>query len=100
MYTIFSKNKLSLLQLFFSNPNSNYYLQEIGKIFGKKGGVYQRSLNDLEQAGIITSFYRGNLRFFQVNRNYSLYNEVCNITMELAGEFKVKHTHEVQNNGT
>ena len=89
MHNLFSKNKLILLQLFYSNPNSNYYLQEIGKIIGKKGGVYQRALNDLEADGVIKSFYRGNLRFFKINREYPLYNEMRKIIIKLAGEKKV-----------
>lgn len=95
MHNLFSKNKLLLLQLFYSNPGSTYYLQEIGKFFGKKGGVYQRALNELVKDKIITSFYRGNLRFFEINREYPLYNEVKSIILKTAGEKKVKNNREI-----
>ena len=38
----FTKNKAELLGLFYSNPHAEYYLQEIGRILGKKPGVLKR----------------------------------------------------------
>ena len=95
MHNLFSKNKVLLLQLFYSNPGSTYYLQEIGKIFGKKGGVSQRALNDLVKDKIIKSFYRGNLRFFEINREYPLYNEVKTIILKTTGVKKVINNREI-----
>ena len=60
---ILSKNKADLLGLFFTNPENSFYIQEIGRILGKNPGTFQRTLNNLISEGILTSEYRGNLRF-------------------------------------
>ena len=55
MKRFLSKNQLLLLQLFYTNPEKSFYMQEIGKILGKKPGVFQRTLNSLAQEGLLKS---------------------------------------------
>ncbi len=82
---ILSKNKADLLGLFFTNPEKSFYIQEIGRIFNKKPGTFQRTLNNLISEGILTSEYKGNLRFIKVNKNYPIYNELKNIIFKTIG---------------
>jgi predicted nucleotidyltransferase len=82
---ILSKNKADLLGLFFTNPERSFYIQEIGRILGKKPGTFQRTLNNLISEGILASEYRGNLRFVRVNKNYPVYNELKNIIFKTVG---------------
>ena len=58
---LFTKNRAELLKLFFSSPDRNYYMQEIGRILGKKPGTFQRTLNKLVSEGILESEYSANL---------------------------------------
>ena len=60
--SILSKNKTKLLGLFFTNPEDSFYIQEIGRILGKKPGTFQRTLNNLISERILISEYKGNLR--------------------------------------
>ena len=88
---IFSKNKSALLKIFFTNPEQKFYIQEIGRILSKKPGEFQRELNNLEKEGILISEYSGNLRYFSVNKEYPLYDELKNIVfkqLELSGALK------------
>jgi len=82
---ILSKNKADLLSLFFTNPERSFYIQEIGRILDKKPGTFQRTLNNLISEGILTSEYKGNLRFIKVNKEYPIYNELKNIIFKTMG---------------
>ena len=76
---LLSKNKLKLLKLFYDHPTSEFYIQEIGRKLGKKPGVFQRALNNLQKDGLLLSEYRANARFFSINTHSSIYNELKSI---------------------
>ena len=76
---LLNKNQLKLLKLFFENPNGEFYIHEIGRKLGKKPGVFQRSLNNLYKDGLLLSEYKANARFFKVNRDSPIYNELKSI---------------------
>lgn len=83
--TVFTKNKTELLKLFFTSPEKSFYMQEIGRILGRKAGVFQRTLNNMAAEGILESEYRANARYFRVNKRYPLYKELKNIVSKSAG---------------
>ena len=76
---ILNKNTVRLLKLFYQNPQREFYIQEIGRKLGKKPGVFQRALNDLQKDGLLVSEYKANARFFRINKNYFIYNELKSI---------------------
>lgn len=80
-----SKNKALLLRLFYTNPDQQYFIQEIGRILAKKPGVFQRTLYDLEREGILQSEYMANARYFRANREYPLYKEYRSIVSKTIG---------------
>ena len=80
-----SRNKALLLRLFYSNPDREYFMQEIGRILDKKPGVFQRTLCDMEREGILISVYRANARYFRANKDYSLYEEYKSIIFKTVG---------------
>jgi predicted nucleotidyltransferase len=86
-----SKNEALLLRLFFTNPGAEFYIQEIGRILGKKPGVFQRTLYNLEEQGILASQYKANARYFRVNEGHPLFEEMKSIiakTVGLVGSLK------------
>jgi len=80
-----TQNRAQLLKLFFTNPERSFYMQEIGRILSKKPGNFQRSINNMEQEGILISEYRANARYFKVNKKYPLYRELKNIVFKTYG---------------
>ncbi len=82
---ILTKNKAKLLGLFFTNPEESFYIQEIGRILGKKPGTFQRTLSNLIADGILLSEYKGNLRFIKVNKKYPIYKELKSIIFKTIG---------------
>lgn len=82
---LFTKNRAELLKLFFSNPDRTFYMQEIGRILGKKPGTFQRTLNKLVSEGILESEYSANLRYFKANKSHPLFKEIKNIVFKTVG---------------
>jgi len=74
-----SKNTIKLLKLFYNHPNESFYIQQIGRLIGKKPGVFQRMLYKLEKDGILKSQFLANARFFRLNKNCPIYNELKSI---------------------
>ncbi|MFB0509315.1 MAG: nucleotidyltransferase domain-containing protein [bacterium] len=82
---ILTKNRAELLRLFLTNPDQSFYIQEIGRILGKKPGIFQRTLNSLEKEGILISEHKANVRYFKANKVYPLYKELKNIIFKTVG---------------
>jgi len=80
-----TKNRAELLKLFLTNSDRAFYMQEIGRILGKKPGVFQRTLNNLVSEGTLESEYKANARYFKVNKNYPLYKELKSIVFKTVG---------------
>jgi len=85
MKRFLSQNQLLPLRLFYTNPEKSFYMREIGRILGKKPGVFQWTLNGLVEDGLLLSEYRGHARFFQANAGYPLYPELKKIVEKTAG---------------
>ncbi len=81
----FARNEGLLLGLFFSNPNREFYIQEIGRLLGKSPGSFQRALYRLDEHGVLTSRYSANARFFRANRGHFLFEEIRNIVFKTVG---------------
>jgi len=75
----FSTNQLLLYKLFLSYPNRQFYMQEIGHILEKKPGVFQRTLNNIEDDGFVKSEFKANARFFSLNKDYLILKEITSI---------------------
>jgi predicted nucleotidyltransferase len=80
-----TKNRAELLRLFFTNPDQSFYMQEIGRILGKKPGYFQRMINNMEKDGVLISERKANARYFKVNKEYPLYEEYKNIVFKTVG---------------
>lgn len=80
-----SGNRAGLLRLFYTNPEQSFYMQEIGRILGKKPGNFQRTLNQMTKEGILISEYKANERYFRVNKDYPLYQELKSIVFKTVG---------------
>jgi len=86
---ILNKNTVRLLKLFYKHPESQFYIQQIGRLLGKKPGVFQRTLNNLYKDGLLLSEYKANARFFRINKNYYIYHELKSIIDKSAKIFLI-----------
>ena len=82
---VLTKNKAELLKIFFTNPEQSFYMQEIGRALGKKAGVFQRTLNNFVEEGVLESERRANARYFWLNKDHPLYHELKGIVFKTVG---------------
>jgi len=78
-YFITSKTKRSLLKLFLTNPERRFYTREIAKITGEPLNAVRRELSYLAKAGLIQSRKEGNLKLFEVVKEFPFYAELKTI---------------------
>jgi predicted nucleotidyltransferase len=82
MFTAYQSRILALLS---ENPQREYYLHELGRLLGKKPGVFQRGLNSLQAQGWIVSRKQGNLRLLKINNCHPLYKEIASVVRKTVG---------------
>ena len=82
---VLTTNKAEILRIFLTNPEQSFYMQEIGRALGKKPGVFQRTLNNFVEEGVLESERRANARYFWINKSYPLYQELKSIVFKTVG---------------
>lgn len=74
-----------ILNLMFSNPDKKYYLAEMAKVLGKESSAYQKYIEKMINDGILSEERIGNMRFFWLNKNYQLYEEIKTMVSKTIG---------------
>ena len=84
--TIFkSKVRKALFRLYFTNPESEYYLRELERVLGMPVAVIRKELTRLEKDGIFVSRKKANLVFYSVNKSYPLFDELKSMISKTVG---------------
>lgn len=86
---ISSKTRIKLLLKFFLNSNTTAYLRSLETEFGESSNAVRVELNRFEEAGMLTSFTKGNRKYFKANTHHPLYNEVNSILRKQLGIDKI-----------
>jgi predicted nucleotidyltransferase len=74
-----------ILKLFFKDPEKEYYFREIAKKINKEPSYCQKYLDNLVEEKILLDERRGNMRFFKLNKEHSLYEEIKSIISKTIG---------------
>ncbi len=82
---LFPGTKRKILELFFLNPDQEYYFSEVARLTGTRQGVVQRELRTLTEAGILNFERRGRQKFYSVNRNNPIFPDLRNIVFKTFG---------------
>lgn len=80
-----SKARESLFRLYFTNPDKAYYLRELERKINTPVSMIRKELTALEKEGLFTSYRKGNLRYYKLNKDYPLYAELKNIVSKTIG---------------
>ena len=80
-----SKARQRLLAYYFTNPSARLYLRELAERLGVDPANLSRELRRLEQEGIFLSEMSGRQKYFRLNRNYPLFDEVRRIVSKTIG---------------
>ena len=95
MFNFLKNGTGQLLQLFFQDPGKKFYVREISRILNKEPGQFQRILNNLVEEGLLIDEREANLRYFKLNKEYPLYDELKKIVSKTLGiEAKLKKLAE------
>lgn len=84
-YFITSKTKRSLLKLFLTNPERAFYTREVAKLTGEPLNAVRRELGYLGKAGLVKSRKEGNLKYFEVVKEFPFYSELKKIIYSTIG---------------
>ena len=80
-----SKLRVEILALFFSRPEESLYFGEIGKLTGEDRGNISRELRNLEAIGLLVSRKEGYLKYYSLNRDFLLYDELRSMIQKTRG---------------
>ena len=97
MLSFLKNSKGKILELLFKDADREYYLTEIARNLGKEPGELQAALNSLVREGILKDERKANLRFFKLNKEFTLYEEIKKIIAKTIG-FEAKLKKLVDNN--
>ncbi|MFZ1705198.1 MAG: ArsR family transcriptional regulator [Saprospiraceae bacterium] len=86
---ISSKTRIKLLLKFFLNSKSTSYLRGLEAEFGDSTNSIRIELNRFEKAGMLTSFIKGNKKFFIANTEHPLYKDTHNLLLKYIGFDKI-----------
>jgi len=82
---ITSKTRVKLLLKFFLNSNSASYLRGLEQEFGESSNAIRMELNRFERANLLSSFSKGNRKYFQANKKHPLFKDIHNILLKQIG---------------
>lgn len=80
-----SKTRRALFLLFFTDPESKYYLRELERMLRIPVSMIRKELIRLEKEGSFLSEKKGNLVFYYLNKSYPLFDELKSIVFKTIG---------------
>ena len=80
-----SKLRKSLLAYFFAHKKEQFYLRELSCALKGDAGNLSKELANLERMGIFSSSKKGNLKYFRLNSDYPLYQELKSVVFKTIG---------------
>lgn len=91
MISFKSKVTIKILDYFFLNQDAENYINELAKILDLDPKNLHRKLQELEKEGLFKSEFRGQQRYFSLNKDFSLFEHYRQIFLKTIGlENKLK----------
>lgn len=80
-----SKARKAIFQLYFTNPESLFYLRELERMLDIPVSIIRKELYRLKEEGVFLSEKKGNLVYFRLNTLYPLFDELKSIVRKTIG---------------
>src|SRR4030066_1735055 len=80
-----SGTRADIMSLLFNSPEEKFYVREIARLVRKNPSGVKKELDKLEKMGITISEKEGNLKYFKVNKNSSLFPELKGLIAKSLG---------------
>ncbi|MGH9402003.1 MAG: nucleotidyltransferase domain-containing protein [Terriglobia bacterium] len=85
MLDLRSKARQRVLAYYFTNPTARHHLRNLADRLSVDPSNLSKELGRLEREGLFLSEVSGRQKYFRLNREYPLYNEVRNIVRKTVG---------------
>lgn len=85
MFDLRSKARQRLLAYYFTNPTARHHLRDLAVRLDIDASNLSKELRRLENEGLFRSDVSGRQKYFQLNREYALFNEVRGIVTKTIG---------------
>ena len=85
MLDLRSKARRRLLAYYFTNPTARLHLRDLAQRLGIDASNLSKELRRLEIEGLFRSDVSGRQKYFQLNREYALFDEVRGIVVKTIG---------------
>jgi DNA-binding MarR family transcriptional regulator len=85
MFDMRSAARRKLLAYYFTNPTARHHLRDLAERLSVDPSNLSKELSRLEREGLFRSEVIGRQKYFQLNREYSLFNEVRSIIAKTIG---------------
>lgn len=80
-----SRVRVEILSAFLMNPERELYLREVARLTGEDYKNVSMELRNLEEIGLLSSRNEGNLKYFSLNKEFVIYEELKSIFMKTKG---------------
>jgi predicted nucleotidyltransferase len=80
-----SKARQRLLAYYFTNPTARHHLRDLAERLSIDPSNLSKELGRLEREGLFRSEVSGRQKYFQLNREYALFDEVRSIVAKTIG---------------
>jgi len=80
-----SKARQAIFRLYFTNPEKRFYLRELERELRIPVSMLRKELISLAKEGLFSSSKQGNLLYYFLNKQYSLYSEIKAIVFKTVG---------------
>lgn len=84
---LFTSNaRVKLLNLFLLNPDDEFFIRELTRKLNEQINSVRRELDNLKKIGLLKSKARNRKKYYQVDTNFLLYNELKSIVTKAGSE--------------
>jgi len=80
-----SRVRVEILSAFLMNPERELYVREVERLTGEDYKNVSMELRNLEEIGLLSSRNEGNLKYFSLNKEFMIYEELKSIFMKTKG---------------
>lgn len=80
-----SRVRVEILSAFLMNPERELYLREVARLTGEDYKNVSMELRNLREIGLVSSRNEGNLKYFSLNKEFVIYEELKSIFMKTKG---------------
>ncbi|MEK7528770.1 MAG: hypothetical protein AAB592_03305 [Patescibacteria group bacterium] len=80
-----SNTRIKLLSIFLLNPEGEFFIRELTRKLDEQINSIRRELGNLKKIGLLRSRMKNRKKYYVVNKNFILFNELKGIFIKAAG---------------